>query len=554
MRRATTHFGRVTKGGSAYSAKHNDRNFDIENAAHIDPNRSADNRYWHYYNKEAPDLTFEEAEKRFYEEAFGEYLEARNDRYAKSGHPEDAKSMDDYRKAARTCPDEEILQVGDKDSPIPLDDLWGIACDYCNWMEDTYPQICILDIALHADEQGGPHVHVRKVYGADDGRGHWQAAQSKALAQMGVEPPEPGKKYGRYNNSKMTFTRDCREHFIQLCRARGYEIEDKPRERSKSGLSLVEYQARQEDARAAEAKEAANAAWDAVKQSAKDLDETMERLGLSAETRAKITGPAPAPEDFRDAAESVTTALQNAQNRADTLEAKQRNLETLTADAALIDSLDSLKFERTAFGGRRKYITPEQEQQIIDTVKDYHKVKGDLAKAGEDIKALKASNARLQTAKDAADADKARLTEENAGLHEQLRGVSSTLSYRDDFIRRQGLADIYHAWSQEVCAYEREWADYRRKCKDYDSLDLGDRLRKTDPRQSGLSIPGDYFESDDGRRFPKLSSEHKFLQAYKSACERAGIEPLYKAAIERNEREHEQERRHQQNSRGGPER
>lgn len=51
----------------AFSPKHNDRQFDISNAEHIDPERSKNNIYWHWLQKESPQVTFEEAEAAFYE-------------------------------------------------------------------------------------------------------------------------------------------------------------------------------------------------------------------------------------------------------------------------------------------------------------------------------------------------------------------------------------------------------------------------------------------------------------------------------------------------------
>lgn len=56
------------------------------------------------------------------------------------------------------------------------------------------------------------------------------------------------------NDPNMTFedTRRCREHFLDLCREHGLEIETDPKEASKTGLSLLEYQRRQEEEKLAE--------------------------------------------------------------------------------------------------------------------------------------------------------------------------------------------------------------------------------------------------------------------------------------------------------------
>ena len=49
--RVTRHSGRSGKGG-AYSSKHNDRQFDAENAEHINKERMKQNVYWDYLNGE----------------------------------------------------------------------------------------------------------------------------------------------------------------------------------------------------------------------------------------------------------------------------------------------------------------------------------------------------------------------------------------------------------------------------------------------------------------------------------------------------------------------
>ena len=60
--RATIHNGRTSHLG-AFTPKHNDRNFNISHAEHIDPERVKDNRYWNWTGKK---ITFEDAEIAFY--------------------------------------------------------------------------------------------------------------------------------------------------------------------------------------------------------------------------------------------------------------------------------------------------------------------------------------------------------------------------------------------------------------------------------------------------------------------------------------------------------
>lgn len=244
-KRATTHRGRFGKNGT-YSPKHNDRNFDTENSPHIDREKSQDNLYWYWNQKKNPGLTFDEAEKMFYEKNFSESLNAQNERHRKGGHKKRCKTMDEYRTSKQTCPEEQILQIGKKGDNIKKSDLWNICAEYINWHQKEFPKIFFLDAALHADEKGQLHFQERHVFVGKDDYGLDAAKQAKCLEQMGISRPDPSKKSGRYNNAKQTYTKICREKFIELAQAKGYEIEVEPKEKSKSGLSLLEYQTMQE--------------------------------------------------------------------------------------------------------------------------------------------------------------------------------------------------------------------------------------------------------------------------------------------------------------------
>ena len=47
--RITTHKARTTKDGTAFSARHLDRHFDLKKAKHIDPTRTHLNRYVEFH-------------------------------------------------------------------------------------------------------------------------------------------------------------------------------------------------------------------------------------------------------------------------------------------------------------------------------------------------------------------------------------------------------------------------------------------------------------------------------------------------------------------------
>jgi hypothetical protein len=247
--RATIHNGRTSNLG-AFTPKHNDRNFNIKNAEHIDPERVKNNRYWNWTGKE---ITFEDAEIAFYEKHISAHLEAQNARYRAQRHAERAKTMDEYRKNPQTCPEEVILQIGKLGDTIPADMMARIIQEQINWEQKQFPGVRVLDVALHMDEQGAPHIHERRAWVYTDKDGNTAISQNKSLEQMGVELPNPDRPRGRFNNRKQTFSKRCREHLLQICKEHGLEIEEIPQEKSKSGRTLEDYQAGEAEKRAADA-------------------------------------------------------------------------------------------------------------------------------------------------------------------------------------------------------------------------------------------------------------------------------------------------------------
>lgn len=241
--RATIHNGRTGKDG-AYNTRHNDRQFDISHAEHIDPERVKDNRYWNWTGN--PETTFEAAEQAFYEKHIQKHLDAQNARYKAQRHAERAKTMDEYRKSPQTCPEEVILQIGKLGDTIPADMMARIIQEQINWEQQQFPGVKVLNVALHMDEQGAPHIHERRAWVYTDKDGNTAISQNKSLEQMGVELPNPDRPRGRFNNRKQTFSRMCREHLLQICREHGLEIEEIPQEKSRSGLSHIAYMNRQE--------------------------------------------------------------------------------------------------------------------------------------------------------------------------------------------------------------------------------------------------------------------------------------------------------------------
>lgn len=247
--RITTNNNRRNPGGQTYSPKHNDRQFNLTHAPHINPARTSSNWTWHWLENTDCIVSFEDAEREFYDRYIADHLQAVNGRYEAQRHAERVRSMDEYRKAPQSCPEETIICIGNRDVHPDPGELLAAYLELQHWQQQTFPQLHVLDYAMHLDEQGAPHIHERHVWTYTDADGHMAIGQARALEQMGVQRPHPEQPRSRYNNAKMTYTQAVRQRFTEICQRRGLEIETMPRERSRSGLTLIEYQAQQEEQR-----------------------------------------------------------------------------------------------------------------------------------------------------------------------------------------------------------------------------------------------------------------------------------------------------------------
>lgn len=272
--RTTLHNGRKNRQGQAYRASHNDRKFDLDKAEHIEQERTKENIYWHYLQKENPDMDFSTAEKTFYKNHFEEALSIRNSSYIQHGNKKQVKTLEEYMQ--EHCPEETIWMIGNAEDMIPAKILHNVWTEQKTWMEAMFPQMTVLDWALHVDEQGAPHIHERHVFIGHDKRGLEVVGQNKALAEMGISAPNPQRPTGRHNNAKMTYTAICRQHFQELCKRHGLDIEVQPRERSEMGLTQAEYKTRQEEKAAARAEMKMKAAEQTVN-GLKEIEEQVSR-------------------------------------------------------------------------------------------------------------------------------------------------------------------------------------------------------------------------------------------------------------------------------------
>lgn len=242
--RATMHNGRTRASGEAYCVKHNDRDFNIAHAEHINPELERKNRYFvvgldgSVSNR--PKISFENHEKQMYAALFSDSLNKQAERHIAAGHADRVRTMDDYRTSASTCPEETLLQLGTREQYADTRAFIKAVNLWCQKMQATYgTNWRLLDGALHFSEST-PHCHIRAVWTAE-GKDGLQVSQTKALNELGIERPDPEKPESKHNNAKMTFTQQSRELWIAAAREYGIEIEEIPEMPGKATRTKEEF-------------------------------------------------------------------------------------------------------------------------------------------------------------------------------------------------------------------------------------------------------------------------------------------------------------------------
>lgn len=251
--RATLHGGRciVKNGkstGKAYSSKHADRNFDVQNASHITPELVSRNLYFvtdakgNVTQKEHGD-SFEKHELRMYHHYFNDWLEKQNERHRKGGHSSRERTMEAVHKSARQAPREEILCIGNRDNRCQDEEAFvQVVADYVQALKTNFPAVRILDYSIHNDEESSNiHAHLRMCFLHKNASGDYEPNQTQALAEMGIESPNPEQKENKSNNRLITFSQQCREMYVAIAENHGFAIESEPASPGKITLNKQEF-------------------------------------------------------------------------------------------------------------------------------------------------------------------------------------------------------------------------------------------------------------------------------------------------------------------------
>ena len=250
----TKHNGRAGKDG-VYNPKHNDRRFDLSHSEHIDAERARENIYWDCYGglrrgggpSEDEELaeTFNEIERRYYDQHYGYYVLQQHFRNEKNRHPERNRSIDDLLSNKKTCPEETILQIGKMEEHVSADVLLEI---------------------------------------------------------LGFELPHPNARISRFNNRKMVYDAACRTLLFDICKKHGLQLDEEPeyggraylekqdfiREKQKAEIAAQKEQLATQEARIAQQSEQLSRQQDQIVEQAAALDKLQQKSGdLSMEVWEK---------------------------------------------------------------------------------------------------------------------------------------------------------------------------------------------------------------------------------------------------------------------------
>lgn len=228
---------RVDKDG-----QHNDRNFDLNMVSHINKDKVHLNRYYRYNGMD--EQTFKELELDFYSQHFADAIELQNEKNDKNRNSARNKTIEQYWKGKNTRPEDKIIQIGNYFDHVDGDVLWDTVLEYIRQFDELYGENCkIVDAALHMDE-ATPHVHIRRVWIAHDENGNEIVSQRKALEEMGFLQKDEKKESSRFNNRKITFTKEDARILQDACKLNQVKIETSTPEKNQKHLSMAEYKMR----------------------------------------------------------------------------------------------------------------------------------------------------------------------------------------------------------------------------------------------------------------------------------------------------------------------
>ena len=379
-----------THNGSAAHRGHNIRDERaIKNQDHID--RSGGFEVWK-----------DEKPKDAYNRLFGQAVKEYNDKQTRSD-----RKIDDYykkiheSKQQHTCY-EMIVQVGNKNNPVSLEESREILKEYVGTWNDRNPNLELIGAYFHFDEKGEPHLHADYIPYATYEKGlSVRTGLNKALEAQGFE------KKGKAT-PQIQWERSENDYLERLCRDRGLEVEhperDKSPEQKREHEETLIYQAHKD--------------LDRRERETADKEREQARKGRALDKQEK---------ELSEARETLKTDIKTVAAERDRVEAVK---EQIRADKDVLqqvrDTADKIRsfradtFEMPAPEGKtlhKGYYTVEQVRELTKEINYWREMARDAERGREvsnlDERMERASKQANQNIKDKAIN---RLQEENRQL------------------------------------------------------------------------------------------------------------------------------------------
>ena len=294
--RITTHKARTTKDGTAFSARHLDRHFDLKKAKHIDPARTPLNRYVEFHVNEDGILHHKKSknlqahELAVYRKLFQKRLDTMNERYISQRHPEKCKTLEQYYRSPQSCPDEYLIYIGDKDNHPGSEVLKAAGSELIRRLQKKYSKNFIpLCVATHLDERGAAHLHLRGIFISTTDKNGVKVSITKGMKEAGIALPDAEKPEHKYNNRQMAFSEEIRNTFADICEQEfGLEIEREARDASQAGKDLATYQRDQARQELQELKNECSSIQAVAAQEAQKRDELIEEVATLTKKKNRL--------------------------------------------------------------------------------------------------------------------------------------------------------------------------------------------------------------------------------------------------------------------------
>lgn len=275
-----------TQVGSKVARDHNRRKKDVvskENHIHKEGEHYID-----VYGQERiahSETIIDMTQLQAYKKVFGQAIEEYNAKQIKNRHHDRCMSVSEYLKEIQQHEHKKPIYemiVGVYGRDVTHEQQEDIVREFIDTWEERNPNMILVGVYIHDDENGGFHGHINyiPIYHCERGLGIKQGL-NKALEEQGVELPSECKgRFDKYNTRQVAWTKSQNEYLEELCSQRGVKVEHPMRD---SGFTREheekrDYIARQQTREIRELKEELQEVQESATKIIESQNKTIERM------------------------------------------------------------------------------------------------------------------------------------------------------------------------------------------------------------------------------------------------------------------------------------